>query len=151
MTEITNTILRKISESAVFVADLTPIGESANGKALPNPNVMIELGWALRELGAERIIAILNTESGYTPDDLPFDIRHRRALTYALAADAGQAERRKVRKILTSALTEALKTNLGQYAEAQAAATEVKRVAAKSDDPSIWASCNGKLEYTGGH
>ncbi len=44
MAEITATILDKISRSAAFVADLTPIGRAPGGKALPNPNVLIELG-----------------------------------------------------------------------------------------------------------
>src|SRR6185437_8056425 len=83
MAEIPATILKKISESAVFVADVTPIGKSPDGKALPNPNVMIELGWAMSEVGPDKIIGVLNTASGWKPDDLPFDIRHRRILPYA--------------------------------------------------------------------
>lgn len=146
MTEITSTILRKISESAVFVADLTPIGEAVSGKALPNPNVLIELGWALSELGPDRIIAILNTHAA-TPDDLPFDIRHRRALTYELAPDADKPERRIVRAKLTSDLAEAITANLRQYSEEQAAAAEFRSVPAKEGDPSIWASHTGTLEY----
>jgi hypothetical protein len=47
MVDIPATILRKISEAAVFVADLMPIIRGQNGKALPNPNVCIELGWAM--------------------------------------------------------------------------------------------------------
>lgn len=147
MAEITNTILKKINESAVFVADLTPIGETDNGKALPNPNVMIELGWALKALGPDRIIAIMNTNSGYTPDDLPFDVRHRRAMTYELAPSASKADRAKVRKGLTTELTEALKINLGQYVEEQAAEVAYDGAAAKDGDPSIWASCEGTFEY----
>lgn len=147
MAEITNTILKKISESAVFVADLTPIGESDQGKALPNPNVLIELGWALKSLGPERIIAVMNTESGYVPDDLPFDIRHRRAMVYALSTDASKADRAKVRKKLTADLTAALKTNLGEYAEMQAEAASYKTVAAKSKNPSVWEGFGGELEF----
>ena len=64
----------------MFVAVLTPIGKTSDGKALPNTNVLIELGWALNVLGAERIIAILNTVEGSKPDNPPFDIRHRGAL-----------------------------------------------------------------------
>jgi hypothetical protein len=59
MAEITKTILDKISKAAVFVADVTPIGKAESGKALLNPNVMIELGWALKEVGPDRIIAVL--------------------------------------------------------------------------------------------
>lgn len=147
MAEITNTILKKINESAVFVADLTPIGETDNGKALPNPNVMIELGWALKALGPDRIIAVMNTNSGYTPHDLPFDIRHRRAMTYELAPSASKSDRAKIRKRLTTELTEALKTNLSQYVEEQAADVAYNGAAAKDGDPSIWASCEGTFEY----
>ena len=147
MVEITNTILRKISQSAVFVADLTPVGTTAQGKALPNPNVLIELGWALSELGPDRIIGILNTAIGL-PDDLPFDIRHRRALTYKLASESDKEARRVVCTRLTSDLAQAITTNLQQFAEDQAAATIIDGTPAKVEDPSIWASCIGRLDYT---
>lgn len=140
MAEITKTILKKISQSAVFVADLTPIGKSPEGKALPNPNVLIELGWALKVLGDERIIAILNTAEGWKPDDLPFDIRHRRALTYELSEETTKDERKKTKERLIQDLTGALKINLGEYAEDQAASVIINGVRAKPDDPSIWAS-----------
>src|ERR1700761_7573187 len=45
--EIVKTIMEKIAASALFVADVTPIGEPPKGKPLSNPNVMLELGWAL--------------------------------------------------------------------------------------------------------
>src|SRR4051812_20666160 len=73
MAEIAATILDKIRSCAVFVADLTPIARSAEGKALPNPNVLIELGWALHKPGADRIIAVMNTADGWSAEDLPFD------------------------------------------------------------------------------
>jgi hypothetical protein len=56
---IAETILRKIREAGVFVADVTPIGKSVAGKLLPNPNVMIELGYAMRVLGHERIVLVM--------------------------------------------------------------------------------------------
>ncbi len=147
MAEITATILRKITESAVFVADLTPIAKTDAGKALPNPNVLIELGWALKSLGGDRIIAVLNTASGYKPDDLPFDIRHRRALTYQLAENAEPEARRQAKKGLTVAFAEALRANLGQYVEEQALTAELVGVDARSDDPSIWATASDTLSY----
>lgn len=147
MAEITGTILRKISESAVFVADLTPIGVSNDGKALPNPNVLIELGWALKSLGADRIIAIMNTEAGYGPESLPFDIRHRRTMTYALTPDASQADRKKIRKQLTDELVGALSTNLGEYAAAEAEAAEFHTVPAKPGDRSVWRTLGNEVEF----
>lgn len=76
MADIPTTILNKIADAAVFVADLAPIAQSNDGKWLPNPNVMIELGWAMHRPGWERVIGILNLASGATIEDLPFDIRH---------------------------------------------------------------------------
>ena len=45
---IAETILRKIREAAVFVADVTPTCTTSKGKRVPNPNVMIELGYAMK-------------------------------------------------------------------------------------------------------
>ena len=54
---ITETIFDKINVASVFVADLTYVGKSHQGtKLLPNPNVLIELGYAFKSLGPERII-----------------------------------------------------------------------------------------------
>src|SRR3546814_4527092 len=48
MVEITAAIFDKILHCSTFVADLTPIARTRPGKAIPNPNVSIELGWALK-------------------------------------------------------------------------------------------------------
>lgn len=147
MAEITATILDKISRSAVFIADLTPIGQTDGGKALPNPNVLIELGWAMSALGAGRIIAVLNTASGYKPDDLPFDIRHRRAMTYKLEEGAAPKDRKAAHKALVRDLTAALRTNLGEHIEEEAASKAIEGVPAEPDNPSIWASAGDTLEH----
>jgi hypothetical protein len=41
---IVETIFRKIDSSAVFVPDLTFVGERTGGRPSPNPNVLIEYG-----------------------------------------------------------------------------------------------------------
>jgi hypothetical protein len=155
MAEIPKTILEKISRSAVFVADLTPIGRTDDGKALPNPNVLIELGWALNQPGPDRLIAVLNTASGWKPDDLPFDVRHRRALTFELAETADAKAKKEAKKTLVRDLTGALRTNLRQHVEDKAAAQDVKGVDSQADDPSIWATASDQLEhgdvFGGGH
>ncbi|MFZ5780409.1 MAG: hypothetical protein ACOY4R_09455 [Pseudomonadota bacterium] len=145
--EIASTIFEKISRSAVFVADATPIGVTSEGKALPNPNVMVELGWAASELGPDRIIVVLNEASGYTPDNLPFDMRGRRTMTYNLPANADKKGKADAQKRLTRDLVEALKTNLGQVAEEQASAQETKGVPAKPDNPSIWSTASDRIEH----
>ena len=147
MVEITATILEKISRSAVFVADVTTIGETGAGKALPNPNVMIELGWAMSELGPERIIVVLNEASGSTPDDLPFDIRHRRVLTYSLADGVDSKTRQAAKKDLVRSLTAVLAANLGEYVETQAATRSIEGVPAKPGNRSIWATVGAELEH----
>jgi hypothetical protein len=140
MVDIASTILRKITESAIFVADVTPIGRAANGKALPNPNVLIELGWALHKPGFERVIAVFNAANGSKAEDLPFDIRHRRAMQYDLPAGADKATTEKVRKKLVRELTDAIRTNLGEHIETIATSQDLMKVPADPADPSIWAT-----------
>ena len=45
---VTEELLWKISESEFFAPDLTFVGRTDGGKLLPNPNVLIECGYALR-------------------------------------------------------------------------------------------------------
>jgi hypothetical protein len=111
--DIANTILEKIRSADAFVADISFVAtvsgaSSAKDKVIPNPNVMIELGYALAELGWERIVCVLNTDSG-PPDNLPFDLRHRRwPITYSLAAGADSntcsARKKELVKELQSAI-----------------------------------------------
>lgn len=69
--DITNTIFEKIDECDLFVADISIINKSKykllrnRNKALPNPNVLIELGYAACRLGWERIVCVYNTD--YSP------------------------------------------------------------------------------------
>lgn len=86
--DIVETILKKITQSDIFVCDVTYINHdcrcSRGGSAIrktPNPNVLFELGYALRILGWERVLIILNTNYGKI-DDLPFDLDKRRVLFY---------------------------------------------------------------------
>src|SRR5262245_19478972 len=48
--DISATILQKIENCSIFVADITPVGTLRNGKKTPNPNVLFELGYAWRKL-----------------------------------------------------------------------------------------------------
>ncbi|MBA4091666.1 MAG: hypothetical protein C0494_13900 [Sphingobium sp.] len=72
---------------------------SGNGKHIANPNVLIELGYAKHALGTSRIVMVWNTAlTNAKPEDLPFDMRHRRApIPYALAAGANAADLQKTR------------------------------------------------------
>jgi len=79
--EIAATIFNKIDNCGIFVADLTFIGKSERegrpAKLLPNPNVLLELGYASAKIGWDRIILVMNSYYG-APDELIFDLRHRR-------------------------------------------------------------------------
>src|SRR4030065_207825 len=46
--DIASTIFAKISSADVFVADISIINKQNGGRQTPNPNVLIELGYALK-------------------------------------------------------------------------------------------------------
>jgi hypothetical protein len=76
---IFDTILGKIDHAAVFVPDLTFVAERHNGDPLPNANVLIEYGYALKSLGHDRIVAVMNTAYGKPKrETMPFDLSHHR-------------------------------------------------------------------------
>jgi len=108
---IFETILNKIDRAAVFVADLTFCGSRCTGKPTPNPNVLIEYGWALKALGHHQVIAIMNEAHGApAPESMPFDLAHVRfPITYHLPDDALDAKRREVRAQLSTTLETALR------------------------------------------
>jgi len=88
------TIRQKIESCAIFVPDLTFIGQSQDGKKkLPNSNVLVEYGYALAKLAEERILPVMNLHFGGI-DQLPFDLRHRAIkVSYRLSPDSTEAEK----------------------------------------------------------
>jgi hypothetical protein len=97
MPPIVDTILGKIDASAAFVADLTFVGSRSDGIRLtPNPNVLIEYGYALKSLTHAGIVAVMNTHYGEPSDDnLPFDMKHlRRPITYLIAEDTSPEQKK---------------------------------------------------------
>ncbi|MGB8192315.1 MAG: hypothetical protein WCF67_10375, partial [Chitinophagaceae bacterium] len=83
---IPKAIFGKISASDIFVCDVTTINTntSADLRRVPNPNVLIELGYAVATLGWDRIIMLFNTVHGNFPNDLPFDIDRHRATKFTI-------------------------------------------------------------------
>src|SRR6266550_5322699 len=61
---ITDTILKKIETSEIFIPDVTFVARTGDGKHIPNPNVMAEFGYALRAKTHSAIIAVMNTAFG---------------------------------------------------------------------------------------
>ena len=110
---IADTILQKIRDCDAFIADLTFIHFEENERHFPNPNVLLEYGYALHALGEERIVAVFNENFG-APGSLPFDLRHRRWPILYNANDGGsettaQEHRRSERKKLSVSLATALR------------------------------------------
>lgn len=83
--DIPNTILKKIAQSDIFICDVTPIHilnlDNGLKRAIPNPNVMFELGFAVKSLGWDRIVCICNEQYGNT-EYLPFDIAKHLVINY---------------------------------------------------------------------
>jgi len=105
---IAATVFRKIEEAAVFVADVTFVGSTSAGKLTPNPNVLLELGYAARTLGWERIVLVSNTAFGALAE-LPFDLRnHRFPTAFDVPDDASADQRSKERSRLSKLLGEYL-------------------------------------------
>ncbi|GAB9084660.1 hypothetical protein [Bradyrhizobium diazoefficiens] len=99
--DVARSILEKIAAAKVFVGDVTPVGKSPDkvgnegtrpGRPLINSNVAIEYGYAMHKLGDNAIIGVTNTAFG-RPEDLPFDIIHKRfPVQYQLVEEATKAE-----------------------------------------------------------
>ncbi len=78
---IDQTIFQKILACGILVADVSLISGRKEKRRCPNPNVLIELGFAAGCIGWSRIICVFNLDSGGL-ESLPFDLRSRRILTY---------------------------------------------------------------------
>ena len=112
--DIATTILRKIDDASVFVCDVSIVSRPENGRLCPNPNVLLELGYALKSLRSERVVLVFNTASGDL-NELPFDLRFKRVLTYHMP-DTGDSS--AVRSSLTADLTTALRSIFKHIEEA---------------------------------
>ena len=106
---IARTILEKVAAADVFVADVSIIHGKEGHRPTPNPNVLIELGYALCSLGDARIVLLMNEAYG-APEDLPFDLSHHRVMTYIMPEGVTErgAERLSLQGKLESAIRAAL-------------------------------------------
>ena len=86
--DLAKAILEKVRNSVVFVADVTPVGKTDDGKPLINSNVAIELGYALPVVGDDGLLMVFNEAYGVR-ESLPFNLRHKAGpITYNLPPDA---------------------------------------------------------------
>ena len=118
--DIASTIFAKITASDVFVADVSIIARPKIGRPTPNPNVLIELGYALRGLGHEKVVLVFNRSFGKI-EELPFDLKMRRLVIYEMPPkeENRAPERLKLEKQLEIAVRSALDHSPKQEKEVQ--------------------------------
>jgi hypothetical protein len=108
--DIATTIFAKIDMAHAFVADVSfitpPAPEEPSRKRCPNPNVLFELGFALHRLGWSRIVLVFNEHYGAV-NDLPFDLRGKRVITYTSAPE--DTDRATPRRLLHDRFVDALR------------------------------------------
>tara|TARA_R110000868_G_scaffold67056_19_gene199410 strand:+ start:1584 stop:3296 length:1713 start_codon:yes stop_codon:yes gene_type:complete len=124
---LVETIFSKIDRAAVFLSDLTYIAARVDGRRMPNPNVLLEHGWALNALTWRRVISVMNIAAG-NPEQhpLPFDLQHfRRPIFYDCPDDADEDTRRAARDGLTKQFVIALRAILDDGAIQEVAAAPV--------------------------
>ena len=88
--KIEASVLQKIRDCDVFIADLTPVARVNVGKddsfnrykLMPNSNVMYEYGFAVGVKGMNRMIAVANMQEGELIEQLPFDINHDSIISF---------------------------------------------------------------------
>ncbi len=107
---IIDKIIEKITGADAFIADITTIVSSGTETPCPNPNVVFELGYAVGELGWDRIILIFNEAFGVFPDDLPFDFVQNRVSRYKLEIAATSADD-ELKVLVQAALDAIIKRN----------------------------------------
>lgn len=103
---ISQTLLEKIKKCDAFVADISIVTgwKEPGDRPSPNPNVLLELGYAIALLGWERIVLFCNDIYG-TDEKLPFDIRQHRRIDYRLSKGS---DKQQVRQVLVSVFKSAL-------------------------------------------
>jgi hypothetical protein len=99
--EVATVMFTRIKRSAVFLGDMTLVGSikkegSDEVKRVPNPNVLLEMGYAAGTIGWGRVICVMNEQFGKRTE-LPFDVRNRRfPIDYSLApGDKASADKMK--------------------------------------------------------
>ncbi len=109
--DISQSIFEKIKSSSIFVCDVSIINSHTGdfARPTPNPNVLIELGYAIGILGWSRIILIMNENFGSIVS-LPFDLRGRRIQSYSITPSNLEkaSERERVSSSLKSGIKDIL-------------------------------------------
>lgn len=96
---IVTTLFSKIDDCDFFIADISLCFTETqkHEKKSPNPNVMLELGYAVKTLGWERVLCLCNVDYG---EEYPFDIAHNRITRYSLEGKSKKEVAGDIAKII---------------------------------------------------
>ena len=96
---IVTTLFSKIDNCDLFISDLSLCftEDRQKEKKSPNPNVLLELGYAVKTLGWERVICLCNTDYG---DKYPFDIAQNRITSFSLEGQNQKEVKNDIAKII---------------------------------------------------
>jgi len=113
--EIPSTIFSKILNSDIFVCDISTVSEytttDGRPKKTPNPNVLLELGFAIAVLGWERILMLFNKNIGDFESGFPFDLNKRKIISFKIEKDYEKADGSELSKILEQQIRQILTVN----------------------------------------
>jgi hypothetical protein len=124
---LAETIFDKILASEVMIADVTPVGrvpkppgasKQLKAKKIINPNVAIEVGYALHALPRKEnsLLMVLNEHYG-SRADIPFDLQPNAGpIMYRLAPDATPDDIKRTKATLAGTLKAALAPFLAKHA-----------------------------------
>lgn len=146
--DISHSIFSKIDAASVFVCDVSII-DTMSTRPTPNPNVLIELGYAVKALGWNRVIMVMNTEYG-KPEVLAFDLRSKRVLTYCIASS--EIEKAPVRNGLSKTFIAALNAifnNHGSKFVEKDGSPEVKANEYRETDAKLFEKLKAELPSKG--
>jgi hypothetical protein len=104
---IAEVIYAKIDRAAAFVCDVSMVTMVGERRPSPNPNVLLELGYAMRALGDKRLVLAINEHVG-GKENLPFDLRSKRILPFLADPKAGGQQRAATKRELSNDLVLAL-------------------------------------------
>lgn len=149
---IAETIFKKIDTSAVFVADMTFTAKRVDERPSPNPNVLIEYGWALKSLSHSRVISVMNDAYGEpSAETLPFDLAHVRWPTrFTLQENALAEQKVDARRKLVTSLKGAIKASLATISPPLALPMPVFPQTVPKDGPARFRNANEELGYADG-
>ncbi len=141
---IAETIFAKIAAADVFVADVSFVAHGKDGRRCPNPNVLIELGYALAKLGPDRVMMVMNVAYG-PPSELPFDLKYRRfPIRFELPEVTASELRKDQREGLINTLVAALSPIVQEVLVGRSRSTPASQT--RFDEGSTFADPSGSIE-----